>query len=64
MIERLDVTKKSVVYTFIVGAGGVTQIQDMTIETEQNFVPQFNVWINGKIKHTYVNGVFDITYED
>tara|TARA_R110000772_G_scaffold46246_6_gene105624 strand:- start:7871 stop:8074 length:204 start_codon:yes stop_codon:yes gene_type:complete len=63
-INRLDVVKASGSYTFIVGSGGVTQIQDMTVETEQNFVPQFNVWINGKIKHTYVNGVFEVEYKD
>ena len=64
MIDRLDVTKTSGVYTFIVGSRGVTKIQDMTVDSEQNYIPQFNVWINGKIKHTYINGEFDVEYKD
>ena len=62
-IKMLTVINKDYEYVHTVGEQGVTQIQDNCIDAEQNYVPQYNVYVDGKMKYTYVNGVFEIEYK-
>ncbi len=46
-----------------VGENGVTEIKDNCIDAEQNFVLQYLIYVDGKMKYSYENGVFEIEYE-
>lgn len=46
-----------------VGQNGVTSIQDNSIDADQNFVSQYLIYVDGKMKYSYENGVFEIEYE-
>lgn len=46
-----------------VGVNGVTEIRDTGIESEQNTVICFTIYVDGKMKYEYINGVYEIEYE-
>ena len=46
-----------------VGDDGVTKIIDNSIEAEQNTILQYEVYVDGKNKYDYINGVYEIEYE-
>jgi hypothetical protein len=47
-----------------VGKNGVTEIKDNSIDAPENFVLQYLVYVNGKMKYSFENGAFEIEYED
>lgn len=45
-----------------VGKCGVTKISDNCVDAEQNFVLQYLIYVDGEMKYSYENGVFEIEY--
>lgn len=46
-----------------VGENGVTEIQDNSVDTPENYVLMYIIYVDGKKKYSYENGVFEIEYE-
>lgn len=53
-----------------VGKEGVTEIRDNSMDTRDdsmdtpnNFVLQYLIYVDGKLKYSYGNGVYEIEYE-
>ena len=46
-----------------VGKNGVTEIQENSIDAPQNFVLQYLIYVDGKMKYAYENGAYEIEYE-
>lgn len=63
MIKTLKTNGISGLKVHTVGEDGVTKIIDNSIESEQNTILQYEVYVNGKNKYDYVNGVYEIEHE-
>lgn len=46
-----------------VGKDGVTEIRDNSIDAPENFVLQYLIYVDSKIKYSYKNGAFEVEYE-
>jgi hypothetical protein len=65
MTDKIKVLKTNGVNGLVIhkiGEDGVTEIVDNSIDTEQNTVIQYWVYIDGKLKYTYSNGIYEIEF--
>lgn len=46
-----------------IGKNGVTEIVDSGVDTEQNFVVSYTIYVNKKRKYCYENGAYEVEYE-
>jgi len=49
---------------FTVGLKGVTKIVDNSIEMEQHLILQYDIYVDGKLKYTFINGNYEIEYKN
>lgn len=45
-----------------VGVDGVTEINDNCVDAEQNYISQYTVWVDNKMKYSYEMGSYEIEY--
>jgi len=63
-IKKLTTNGVSGIKIHEVGKDNVTDISDFGIDAEQNYVCAYGVDVNGKLKHRYENGVYEVEYFD
>ena len=47
-----------------VGKDGVTTINDDSVDSEQNFVPGYIVYVDKQLKYVYTNGTYEVEFYD
>ena len=62
-IKKITVYRNKEDKAHELGKLGVTEIRRLLYETEENTVVNVEIYVDGKIKYDYFNGLYDIEYQ-